>query len=86
MNDKVLGKITFIDIENVDGYFGLFVTLEGNGYGVTDFIGKDYLCDKIKLLMEEAKVSTLSSLKNKPVEIIFEDNTLKKWRILKEVL
>ena len=36
--------------------------------------------------MEEAKVSSMDGLKGKPVEITFEGNTLKSWRILREVI
>lgn len=37
-------------------------------------------------LLRDAKVSTVDQLKNIPVEIITENNTLKSWRILTEVL
>ena len=41
---------------------------------------------KIATLLEDAKVKGVSDLKNVPVEATFEDNKLKSWRILKEVL
>jgi hypothetical protein len=38
-------------------------------------------------LLRDAKVSHISQLKNKPIEVTFKDyNTLQSWRILKEVL
>jgi hypothetical protein len=37
-------------------------------------------------IMREAKVETVDKLKGVPVEIVFENNTLKSWRILSEVL
>lgn len=37
-------------------------------------------------LLKQAKVDSVSELKNKPVEITFENSTLKEWRILTEVL
>lgn len=86
MLTKKLGKITSIDIENIDGHFGLFITLEGGGCGVNDYFGKNYIVDKIQKLMKDAKVSKMFLLKNKPVEITFEGNLLKEWRILTEVL
>lgn len=48
-----------------------------------------YLLDVIKLisnLLNDAKVSSLDKLKNKPVELTFEGNTLIEWRILTEVI
>lgn len=41
---------------------------------------------KISTLLNQAKVHTVSDLKNIPVEITFEDQTLKDWNILEEVL
>lgn len=40
----------------------------------------------ISKLLADAKVDDLSELKNKPVEVAFEGNVLKSWRILTEVL
>jgi hypothetical protein len=37
-------------------------------------------------LLHDAKVSDVSKLVGKPVEVTFEDMTLKSWRILTEVL
>ena len=41
---------------------------------------------RISKLLKDAKVQTIDQLKGKPVEIVFEGNTLKTWRILTEVL
>lgn len=37
-------------------------------------------------LLAAAKVSSVDKLVGKPVEVIFEDNTLKDWRVLTEVI
>lgn len=41
---------------------------------------------KLKELMEKAKVNEMNKLVGIPVEITFENNTLKSWRVLEEVL
>lgn len=40
---------------------------------------------RIKQLLVDARVETIDQLKNVPVEITFDANVLKSWRILKEV-
>lgn len=40
----------------------------------------------ISTLLKDAKVSTIDHLQGKPVEVTFQDRTLKEWRILTEVL
>jgi hypothetical protein len=40
----------------------------------------------VSKLLKEAKVDSVDKLKGKPVEVTFEGNTLKEWRILTEVL
>lgn len=37
-------------------------------------------------LMKDAKVDSFEKLKGKPVEVVFENSTLKHWRILTEVI
>lgn len=37
-------------------------------------------------LLKDAKVNSIDKLKGIPVEVTFEDNMLKEWRILTEVL
>lgn len=44
------------------------------------------MCRRISKLLSEAGVDDVSKLKGIPVEVIFENNTLKDWRILTEVL
>ena len=41
---------------------------------------------RVDKILSDAKVSSISELKNKPVEVIFENSQLKEWRILTEVL
>ena len=41
---------------------------------------------KIDELMHQAKVTNMKNMQNTPVEITLENNMLKSWRILKEVL
>ena len=40
----------------------------------------------ISLLLKQAKVSDITQLKGKPVEVTMKNNTLQSWRILEEVL
>lgn len=40
----------------------------------------------VSKLLKEAKVDSVDKLKGIPVEVTFEGNTLKEWRILTEVL
>jgi hypothetical protein len=37
-------------------------------------------------LLNDAKVSDVYQLKGKPVEVVFENNCIKSWRLLKEVI
>lgn len=41
---------------------------------------------RLEKLMQDAKVTNMSKLKGIPVEVSFDKNCLKEWRILKEVL
>lgn len=41
---------------------------------------------KLRDLITKAKVNSINELKNVPVEVIFEDQCMKSWRILEEVL
>lgn len=43
-------------------------------------------CDAVYKLLNDAKTSNVSGLKNKPVEVTLEDNCFKDFRILTEVL
>jgi hypothetical protein len=40
----------------------------------------------VSKLLKEAKVDTIDKLKNIPVEVTFDGNLLKEWRILTEVI
>ena len=40
----------------------------------------------VSKLLKEAKVDSVDKLKGKPVEVTFDGNMLKEWRILTEVL
>jgi hypothetical protein len=40
----------------------------------------------VSKLLKESKVDSVEKLKGKPVEVTFEGNMLKEWRILTEVL
>lgn len=44
------------------------------------------MLERVQQIMEDAGVSDISDLKNKPVEVVVQGNALKSWRILKEVL
>lgn len=44
------------------------------------------VCKKINKLLEDANVNSVNELVGIPVEVIFENNTLKDYRILTEVL
>lgn len=46
----------------------------------------DEMVRYISKLLKSAKVQTIDELKDKPVEVIFENNSIKEWRILDEVL
>lgn len=43
-------------------------------------------CDEIYKILNDAKVNSVSQLKNIPVEVVLENNTFKSFRILTEVL
>jgi hypothetical protein len=46
----------------------------------------DELVRLISKFLDEAKVNSVEELKDTPVELVFDNNTLKSWRILTEVL
>jgi len=49
---------------------------------------KDFarVCRFTNRLLQEAKKRTIDELKNIPVEVTFDGNTLKSWRILTEII
>jgi hypothetical protein len=44
------------------------------------------LCTKLIELLNDAKIRDVSNLTGKPVECVFEGNTLKDWRLLTEAI
>ena len=44
------------------------------------------MCMYINQLLEDAKVDDINELKGKPVEVTFDGNLLKEWRLLTEVI
>jgi hypothetical protein len=87
MSEKGLGKIDNLKVEvNDRGHFGVTFSLQGPCMGT--FIFKSLETDTawIKTLLKQAKIHEVSDLKNVPIEMEFEDNLLKSWRILEEVL
>lgn len=98
MDGKMIGKIKNVDI--ITEYGHIYVHFEfgsdkecwgvANAYPIQPGL-KAKEPDKWKLfqiatILEAAKVEKLSHLKGKPVEVTFEHNTLKDWRILEEAI
>jgi len=46
----------------------------------------DKMCREIQEILKKAKVNSVDQLKGKPVEVTFDGNLLKSWRVLDEVL
>jgi hypothetical protein len=83
-----------------DAMIGISFTLSGEGWGVGDFWGAwsikrseedrirglGEMVMRVNDLLQQAKVSTVDRLKGIPVEVSFEGNLLKSWRVLTEVL
>ena len=46
----------------------------------------DEIMRYVSKLLKQAKIQTIDELKGVPVEAVFENMTLKEWRILQEVL
>lgn len=100
--ELVLGKISSINFIHEDSRIGLSVSFEFKHGGTNFFKGvwdstivpieedrsksKIDLFNFIEKIMIDAKKNKLSDLKNCPVELRFEENYLKEWRILTEVL
>lgn len=97
--EKRLGKIDSVSFGFNDYTFGLGLSFSGDCWGTFTFIDYNPHCaDKevepyalkmlknIQKLLKDAKVDSIDKLKNKPVEVIFEDGFLKEYRILTEVL
>lgn len=87
MTGKELGKIELVDVECIDGLesrISVHYKLSGSQgcWGVDDWSGWDKLVE----VMKDAKVLSMTNLRGKPVEVVFQDNVLKSWRILVEVI
>lgn len=78
---KELGKIKSIDLTIEDKPY-VIVTLEGPGWGVCSHL----VVNDIVKPMQDANRDRLSSMKNVPVEAVFEWSILVSWRVLTEVL
>ena len=72
-----------------------YATLDLNKHPVRDGIGDDtqtrlskyaLVLKNISDLLHKAKVHSVKDLEGTPVEIMFENKTLKNWRVLEEVL
>lgn len=65
-------------------------TIECSGYSQWTEQDRDKnfanICRKISLYLSQAKKRDVSQLEGVPVELEFEDNILKSWRILTEVI
>jgi hypothetical protein len=99
---KELGKIQYVDFGlDADGRFGFRFSLVGPGWGVQDFWGVNTQPStdlvawndgvlvatlRVREVLKEAKEYRLEKLLDIPVEVTFDDGTLKSWRILTEVL
>lgn len=97
MDGKCLGKIQSIDLQLSESnrQIEIWLSLGGEGWGVNDGFTPGFMegrgmegekSPRIVNLLQDAKVRKLSQLINKPVEATFEENMLKSWRILTEVL
>ena len=85
MKRTELGKITFIDLvleERAGDDCYVHIAFGGDIWAVTTYEA----VQGFQLRMREARVSRLASMKDKPVEVTFDDGGLKSGRILTEVL
>lgn len=80
-----------------DRDIGLHLEMGGRGWGVQKWIGTRHaiparapdtveLLDTLDKTLLDAEVTMVSELVGKPVEVVFENRSLKSWRILVEVL
>lgn len=87
---RELGKIRDCGIFSLgDKYMTLLLTLTGPNFGALDtsivIAGEEDIAVVAKLI-RDAKALTIVGLKDKPVYVDIENNTLKGWGILTEVL
>lgn len=85
---KELGKIKKAEY-GFGGYqdtmMGLTLQLGGESWGVGDFIRAEET-PRLKKLLIDTKSQSVAQLVNKPIEITFDGNVMKEWRVLTEVL
>lgn len=87
MTGKELGRIS----KATFGYLGDFkriavdLTFSGKGWGVSSYICADNH-DKIRKMLDDSGKQHVHEMVGVPVEITFEGNAIKDWRILTEVL
>lgn len=98
MERKELGKINSVRFGYWEFMFGLHLELGGSAWGT--MTSYDYnpsykgdityvalkMLNDIQSLLKSAKVDSVEKLKNIPIEATFEDNLLKGFRVLEEVL
>lgn len=92
--ETYLGKIKTISFGFEEDLYGLHTSIifGEDPKGVTEFIECDHydlsleIMKHVSKLLEQAKVDCVAELKDKPVEVTLENNMLKSWRILTEVL
>lgn len=87
MTSKELGRISKAQC----GYLGDFkhlaveLTFAGKSWGVGSYIGADNK-DAIRKMLDDAGKRYMHEMVGVPVEITFEGNVIKDWRVLTEVL
>ena len=98
MVEKQLGKIRSVSFGYNEYTFGLHLILGGANWGVSTSIHYNptykELEDstvtetmwRIQALLKDAGVDTVDKLKDKPIEVVFDGNFLKDFRILTEVI
>ena len=81
-----LGKISRADYGiNDRGWLGLTLTFSGKSWGVGTFIPHNKTEELVQRLKDAGKIN-MPELVGVPVEVTFEGNLLKDWRVLTEVL
>jgi hypothetical protein len=72
----------------VSDFWGTWATHREECKWTPDDQNKQFLSAflRVKQLMSDAKKTDFSALAGTPIEIIYENSTLKSWRILTEVL
>lgn len=88
--EKMFGKIHDLKIGFVcgrdDSSFGVRFDIRGKGWGTGGELYLPIEMGRLKLLMNDANVTEIMKLKDKPLEVTFEGGTLSGFRILTEVI